>query len=344
MSENISLSSFQKKLFGDLLTNPDITEIAINKAGEILYEDSKGWKMGNEEQCNAVTQDLCEKFSNSIAGDKSLPFNESNPILGTTLRDGSRIQIVKYPACDYGQFSITIRKPSSSNYKLSSYQEAGFFDHIINNNVNISDSLNLKLSKYLDADNFTFFLDEAVKSGKYNIVIAGGTGSGKTTLMKSLINSINKDERIITIEDVRELFLEKQYNYVNLLYPSEGGHSKLDVTASKLLKSSLRMKPDRILIAELRGGETFDWINIISSGHGGSITSLHAGTVDEVIQRLCLMALMNETGANIPYDSIKKIILNTIDIIIHITNKNGQRIVDAFYFKQYTGSKSYNDF
>ena len=129
------------------------------------------------------------------------------------------------------------------------------------------------------------FFRIAVESGLYNLAIAGATGSGKTTFMKACVNEIPEHERLITIEDVRELFSDKHDNIVNLLYPSEAKTTEKSVTPARLLKSCLRMKPDRILLAELRAGEAFDYINAISKRTRCSITSLHAGTKDEVIRQ-----------------------------------------------------------
>ncbi|WP_233116817.1 P-type DNA transfer ATPase VirB11 [Aggregatibacter actinomycetemcomitans] len=331
--ENVSLKQYTKALFGDLFDNKAITEIVINRIGEIFYEDDKGFHIGTPEECKQVTKDNCEKFANAVATFCSQKLNESNPILGTTLPSDERIQIVIPPSVDKNQFSITIRKPMSKSLTLEQYQESGFFDDIvIGEHYRPTD---YQLAECLSKKDYLGFFRIAVESGLYNLAIAGATGSGKTTFMKACVNEIPEHERLITIEDVRELFSDKHDNIVNLLYPSEATTSEKSVTPARLLKSCLRMKPDRILLAELRAGEAFDYINAISSGHGGSITSLHAGTKDEVIRRLTLMTLQNETGSRLPYDTAKSIIEDTIDIIVHIGKINGQRRITSLYWKDY---------
>lgn len=337
--ENISLKIHTEALFGDLFENKEITEIVINKFGQIFYEDSTGFHIGTDEECARVTQANCERFANAVATSCSQQLDEQNPILGTTLPSDERIQIVIPPSVDKNQFSITIRKPMSKSLTLEQYQESGFFSEIV-----IGEhipQIDFDLATMLDKKDYLGFFRLAVASGLKNIAIAGATGSGKTTFMKACFNEIPEWERLITIEDVRELFSDKHDNIVNLLYPSEATPDSKNVTPARLLKSCLRMKPDRILLAELRAGEAFDYINAISSGHGGSITSLHAGSKDEVIRRLTLMTLQNETGSRLPYDTAKSIIEDTIDIIVHIGKIKGQRRITSLYWKDYEKVKAY---
>lgn len=333
---NISLKNHIDKLLGDLLDNPEITEIAINRFGEILYEDKEGWKVGTAEQNSRITKDNCEAFSNALASDANQQFNSGNPILGTTLPTDERIQIIIPPAVDSSQYSITIRKPSTFNLDLKTFKDAGFFNEILIEN-DIS-SLDVDLCTLMQKGDYMGFCKLAVSSGKKNLVIAGATGSGKTTFMKSLINEIPLSERLITVEDVRELFL-KHPNHVNLLYPSEQKENT-KITPATAVRSCLRMKPDRIILAELRGGEAFDYINAISSGHGGSITSLHAGTIEQAIRRLTLMILQNKTGSQLPYDTAQSIVEDTIDIFMTIGKVNGKRAVTALHWADYEKTKS----
>lgn len=338
-NDNISLKIHTHNLFGDLFDNKEITEIVINKFGQIFYEDSTGFHLGTPEECARVTQGNCEKFANAVAGMCNQQLSEKDPILGTTLLTDERIQIVIPPSVDKNQFSITIRKPMSKSMTLEQYQESDFFSEIV-----IGEhfhDVDIKLAECLNEKNYLNFFKLAVASGLKNIAIAGATGSGKTTFMKACFNEIPDHERLITIEDVRELFSEKHDNIVNLLYPSEATPNGKSVTPARLLKSCLRMKPDRILLAELRAGEAFDYINAISSGHGGSITSLHAGSKEEVIRRLTLMTLQNETGSRLPYDTAKSIIEDTIDIIVHIGRINGKRRMTSLYWKDYEKVQAY---
>lgn len=323
-----SVDKYLQSLFGDYFFDNSITELAINKVGELWFENKSGWvKIANKE----ITIENLQYFGNATAQFSSNKLDKSCPILSATLPNGERLQIIMPPACDDGQYSITIRKPNFNQITLDDYSKSGFFKNVVIGDV--KDPNDEVLIKYLKNKDYESFFKLAVSCGTKNIVIAGATGSGKTTFMKSLIQHIPLDERLITIEDVREINSEHQ-NMVNLLYPSE----KQDiVNPTKLLKSSLRMKPDRILLAELRGGETYDYINVISSGHGGSITSLHAGSYSEAIQRLVLMTLQNATGSNIPYITLEDLIKNTIDIIVVIDNQHGKRYIKTINFKGLNG-------
>ncbi len=137
--------------------------------------------------------------------------------------------------------------------------------------------------------------------------------------MKALIDLIPSHIRIITIEDVAELFLPKHPNHVHLFYPSEADQDD-PITPAILLKSCLRMKPDRILLAELRGAETFDFINVAASGHGGSITSCHAGSAALTFERLAMMVMQNPQGRMLPYDVVLRLLHQVVDIVVHVDN------------------------
>ena len=325
-----ALRSHINNLFGDLLTRHDITEIVINKIGQIRYETKSGWQIGTKEENERITKDNLNFFVNASATYSNNILNENHPIMSADLPDGERLQVVIPPACDKSQYSITIRKPSQFTITLDDFSNQGFFDDIVlGEHVDPVDS---ELQKLLSEKQYREFLSLAVACGTKNIVIAGATGSGKTTFMKSLIYSIPADQRIITIEDVREITSTIHDNIVNLMYSSE---DLSVINPSVLLKSCLRMKPDRILLAELRSGEAFDYINVISSGHGGSLTSLHAGSYEQVITRLTMMSLQNPTGSKIPYDTTKEIIRDTVDIVLHIGNINGKRRITTIFWKDY---------
>ena len=169
----------------------------------------------------------------------------------------------------------------------------------------------------------------AVRS-RMNIVVAGATGSGKTTFMKGLVHEIPKGERIITIEDVRELFLPHE-NCVHLLY-SKGSQGISNVKPKELLESCLRMKPDRILLAELRGDECLYFVRNAASGHPGSITSCHAGSPALAFEQLAIMIQDSPGGANLTFDVIKRLLVLTIDIVVQFQNHLGERFISEIYF------------
>lgn len=324
--------------FSPYLHDSSITEIAVNRPGRIYYETKGGWQ---SEDAPALTFETLVSLGTAVArfAGENVPFSNQDPILSATLPDGERIQIVMPPACRAGHISITIRKPSKQIRTLDAYAAEGFFDrmHPVNR-ISADDEELLELYKHLHdttdaAKNRAKFLRRCVELGK-NIVIAGETGSGKTTFMKALMQFIPTSERIITIEDVPELLygLPNHDNQVNLLYPSEAS-PKSTVTAASLLRSCLRMKPDRILLAELRGGETFDFLNTCLSGHGGSITSCHAGSCRETFEYLALKVLQSEAGGGLSNEVIRKLLNLTIDVVVHVHNdRNYGRHITEIWF------------
>lgn len=255
--------------------------------------------------------------------------------MSAVLPGQERVQFVMPPAAEHGTISVTIRKPTFVRRTLEDYAAQGFFDHIrpITNGLTPAEHRLLELKQSGDVMGF---LRLAVELEKV-IVVAGETGSGKTSLMKTLTGAINPNQRIITIEDVPELFLPDHPNHVHLFYPSEASEeSGSIVTSASLLKSCLRMKPTRILLAELRGAETYDFVNVCASGHGGSITSLHAGTCKMAFERMALMILQNRQGRSLPYDVIQRLLKQVVDVVVHVHNDVthhdiGRHITEIWY-------------
>lgn len=295
------------------LDDPSITEIAINRPGEVWIEKASQWQ---KFEVPELTFLALNAMATAVAAFSDNHVDTLNPVLSATLPRGERIQFVIPPAVEQLTVSVTIRKPGGVSRTLQDYVNDRYFDHIhpINGDLNEIDKTLLTLKD----TNVAEFLKLAVLNEK-TIAIAGGTGSGKTAFMNALMEEIPTSQRIITIEDVSELKLLNHLNKVHLFYPSEAKMGD-PVTSAVLLKSCLRMKPDRIMLAELRGGETFDFINVAASGHGGSITSLHADSATMAFERLALMVLQNPQGANLPYAVIMKLLHQVIDIVIHIHN------------------------
>ena len=313
------------------MDDPDITEVCVNRPYEVFCERQGHWERYDVPD---LTYASLKSLSVAIARYVDNDISDVRPILSAVLPEGERIQVVMPPACEHNTISITIRKPSFSIRTLESYQEQGFFKHI----RPISDEITpdeAELLQLRESHDYISFMRRAVQLEKV-IVVAGETGSGKTTFMKALMQDISIDHRIITIEDVPELFLPNHPNHVHLYYPSEAKEEEnAPVTAASLLKSCLRMKPTRILLAELRGGETFDFINVAASGHGGSITSCHAGSAALTFDRLALMVLQNRQGRTLPYEVIRKLLYQVIDVVVHVHNdphsELGRHITELWY-------------
>lgn len=330
-NSNISMDflSYQYEILGisSFLNNPDVTEICINKPGEVFLETTKGWE---NVQVDSLTFDRARQFCTAIVNESNTGqrITESEPMVSLTFPTGQRAQFVIPPACDAEKVSITIRLPAKHTKSLSQYHEEGFFDQIIQINGNTTEQdkelLTLKENKQYES-----FFKKAVEYKK-NIVVSGATGSGKTTFMKALVNHIPLDERLISIEDARELFIPHQ-NVVHLLY-SKGGQGTANISAKNCMEACLRMKPDRIILAELRGDESFYFIRNCASGHPGSITSCHAGSTEQTWDQLALMIKASPEGSGLEFDIIKILLKQIIDIIVHIKAHAGKRYITGIDF------------
>ena len=302
LDKSAMLDGYVKKYFGKYLDDESINEIAYNGGNLIWTEDIIGNWVSHESE---LSFSAAQSFANACAAYKNDKIERQKPILSCILSTGERVQIVIPNATKENHISITIRKPSKVRYTIDDYINNGSID------ANMANELKI-----------------AIENGK-NIIICGETGSGKTNFMKTLIDFIPLDERIITIEDVEEIKFWDHKNFVQLFYPSEAKSDSL-VNATTLLKSCLRMKPSRILLAEVRGGETYDFLNVISSGHNGSMTSCHAGSVKSAIDRLVMMSMQNTQAQVLGKDMLLDIVSNTIDYIIVFKRLGKKRQVTEY--------------
>lgn len=271
----------------ELLEDDTITEIMINGKDDIFLERNghiTKWDKSfeNEERLEDIAQKIAS-LSNKIV-------NISSPIADTRLEDGSRVSIVLPPVALNGPI-ITIRK---------FYKDA------------------LTMEKLIETGSLTQeaadFLKMAVKS-KYNIFISGGTGSGKTTFLNALSEFIDNDERVITIEDAAELQINHVKNLVRLEARDANIEGKNEETIRDLIRASLRMRPDRIIVGEVRGKETLDMVQAMSTGHDGSLSTGHGNSPKDMMTRLETMILM---GIDMPVAAIRQQLTSAIDIIIHL--------------------------
>lgn len=282
----------------ELLENPDITEIMVNGKDNIFYEKSGYIEKWNK---HFDSEQKLADIAQRIAAMSNRMVNEACPIIDTRLEDGSRVNIVLPPVAMDGPV-ITIRK---------------FYDKP------------LTIDRLIELGSITeeaaHFLEKLVKS-RYNIFISGGTGSGKTTFLNVLSDYIPDDERVITIEDSAELQLHNIKNLVRLearMANSEGNNA---VAIRDLIKSSLRMRPDRIVVGEVRGAEALDMLQAMNTGHDGSLSTGHSNSPKDMLTRLETMVLM---GMNMPIDAIRTQIASAIDIIVHLARQRdkGRKVV-----------------
>ena len=272
----------------EFLRDDCITEIMVNGTDNIFIE-----KLGSLYQSDSCFED--EKRLNDtamrIASKSNRIVNAKNPILDTVLDDGSRVCVVLSPVSKNGT-SITIRK---------------FYD----NPLTMEDLINGGTISEEAAD----YLINAVKQKK-NIFMSGGTGSGKTTLLGILGNYIDEDERVVTIEDSAELNLSKIKNWVRLETRGSNTSGDGEITIRRLIKTALRMRPDRLIVGEVRGDEAIDMLQALNTGHAGSLSTGHANSSKDMISRLETMVLY---GLDIPIQAIRGQIASALDIIVHLS-------------------------
>jgi type IV secretion system protein VirB11 len=300
--------------------NDELTEICINRPSEVWTESAKGWE---RHDVPMLSFGHCRQLATLIASFNGKKISIENPILSATLINGERVQVIIPPACEPHTVSITIRKPSKINKSLGDLESEGAFYEF----EDVSDELQSfekELLALKKEKKIRDFLDLAVRKHR-NILVVGKTGSGKTTVTKSLIGSIPSHERLITIEDVHELFLDKQENKVHLFYSreDEGGFK---VSPRQALASCLRMKPDRILLSELRGDEAWEFIKSVNTGHPGSISTMHANGAYEAFEQLTALIKDTKAGAHLDTSYIKHRLFTTIDIVLFYNNRKLREI------------------
>ena len=275
-------------VLGQIIGDPDVTEVMINGYKDIFVERAgRLYKMDNQFESRRELEIIITKFV-SAAG---RAVNESEPIVDTRLEDGSRVNVVMPPVALNGPI-VTIRRFP---------KEAMTVEKLINYG-----SITPEVAEVLQI---------LVKS-KYNIFVSGGTGSGKTTFLNALSNFIPREERVITIEDSAELQIRNIDNLVRLESRNAGPDGKGAITIRDLIKSSLRMRPERIVVGEVRGAEALDMLQAMNTGHDGSLSTGHANSSRDMLSRLETMVL---TGAELPLEAIRQQISSAVDIIIHLS-------------------------
>jgi pilus assembly protein CpaF len=270
-----------------LIDDPSVTEIMINSHDEIFVErDGRV----TQESVKFESDEKLDQIIKRIVGKVNRVVNESSPIVDARLLDGSRVNVVLPPIALRGP-TMTIRRFPEKPVTIQDLIKWG--------------SLPKEISDFL----------EKLVISRHNIFIGGGTGSGKTTFLNVLSNFIPKDERIITIEDSAELQIKNVPNLVSMETRNANTEGKGEITIRDLIKTSLRMRPDRIVVGEVRGPEALDMLQAMNTGHDGSLSTGHANSVTDMLSRLETMVL---SGATLPVEVIRKQISSAIDIMIHL--------------------------
>jgi type IV secretion system protein VirB11 len=308
------------------LNDASVTEIAINTVGEIWVQTKEWAKI---DAPNATLENL-EQLVQLIANSNNIRLSNEQPIMSVQLPSGERVQICIPPATLMGNISVTIRRYSNETKSIEVLDKEGTFNSFEwlkhtnyedEENIHNLNAIDKKLIELIQAQRIKEFLLYAVEQHK-NIVIVGRTGSGKTFLTRSLIQEVPRRERIITIEDVHELYLPSHDNKVHLIF----GSGKERTTAKQSLSACMRMKPDRIFLAEIRGDEAWDYICSLNTGHPGSITSAHANDALHAYRRLASLIKSTEVGATLDSAYIEHELFNTLHISIYYENRKMKQI------------------
>ena len=310
-----------------LLANPEVTELCINSPGEVFLETRSGWI---RRELAFATFDWCRRFAKLVANSTRQRIDETSPLLSAWLPSGERVQIVMPPATSAGTVAITIRRPSDGVWSIEELAGKGIFRRT-RRSCGALDEAEQELLALLAAYGYEEFMRLAVRSRK-NILVSGPTGSGKTTWTKALIREIPEGERLITIEDAKELILDRHPNHVRLFY-SKDDQGLARVTPKQLLESCLRMKPDRILLAELRSEEAFDYLRNVNSGHPGSITSIHAASAELAFEQLVLLVKQSAGGRELAREDIKHLLYLLVDVVIQFGVERHERFIREVWYE-----------
>ena len=299
------------------LSRRDVTDIWINRPEEIWVE-----KLSGGIECaflEGLSEDMLARIARQIAAGSSQGINRTQPLLSATLPDGSRVQIVGPPATRSG-YVMAFRRHVASDLTLSDWEQEGAFEAIDSSNTR--EMATATTYKSVEQGKLLQVLHDAVRSRR-NILISGGTSTGKTTFLNALLAAIPDEERLILIEDTAELRLRHE-NSVGLI-AARGDLAEARVSVEDLLIAALRLRPDRIILGELRGMEAFSFLRAINTGHPGSMTTIHADSPRRAIEQLALLVL--QAGSRLSREDVRLYVQESIDVFVQLDRRFGKRFV-----------------
>lgn len=322
-SGHVYLNMFLQPL-GRWLEEPSVTELFINRPGEVWVEREGG--AIERREAGEVTDQLIQRLAAQIARVNRQAINAEHPLLTANLPTGERVQAVAPPATRR-HWAMAIRRPSPARLKLEDFKGADGFESVETGRGRGLSAIDAALTRLLEEKRIDLFLAQAVAARK-TILISGGTSSGKTSLLNALLASVPREERIITVEDAAEIALAHE-NAVGLIaVRGETGETRVGV--DDLLGAALRMRPDRIILGELRGPETAAFLRAINTGHPGSISTIHADSPHGAFEQIALLALQS----GLPLDRRETIeyARAIVDVVVQVERRAGRRRISEISF------------
>ncbi|EPE97081.1 P-type DNA transfer ATPase VirB11 [Rhizobium grahamii] len=310
----------------DFLGDPCIMEISLNRPGEVFVERIGASAMEHH-AIPALTAAQIEHIGERVAAASNQFISRANPMLSAALPSGERIQIILPPAAPDGG-ALSIRKQVINDLSLADYRDSGGLDKVAVT-VGGPSETEQHLAALLQTGSIHDFIETAILR-RVSILISGGTSTGKTTFLNACLKSVDKNERILTIEDTRELF-PPQRNRVHLL-ASRGDQGTAQVTIQSLLEAALRMRPDRLFVGEIRGTEAFAFLRAINTGHPGSMSTVHADTPTGAYEQLAMMMMQAGMTSGYSRQDLMSYIRMVIPIVIHLRRDGGRRGVSEIHY------------
>ena len=315
-AENVYLNSYLAP-FREWLACDDVTEILVNRPREVWVE-RLGCAQMERHDAPQVDGQLLERLAHQIARINHQGVSRESPLLAAILPGGARVQMVLPPATR-GDVALAIRKHRLQDMTLESYFEQSALPSV----GNTADDSSALAALLQDQDYLGFF--RAAVAARKTILISGGTSSGKTTLLNALLKEIPQHERIISIEDTPEIRLSSD-NALGLVAVA-GDQGEAQVTVDDLMRASLRMRPDRLIVGELRGGETVTFLRAINTGHPGSITTVHANSPQGAFEQIAFMCM--QAGLGLGRLETMEYARSMIDVVIQLDRHSGQRAISC---------------
>lgn len=313
------LDSFLAPL-APFLALPGLTDLYVNRAGEVWTEEQDGGIQRHE--VAELDEALLARLSRQIAAYSAQGINREHPLLAASLPDGSRVQIVAPPASRGGHV-LAIRRHVAKSLRLDEFAASDGCE-LSGSNLESVQEYNVVVP-----GSATDVLRDAVQR-RQNVLVSGGTSTGKTTFLNALLREVSQDERLILIEDTPELEVS-QPNAVGLV-AARSSLGEAAVSAEDLLIAGLRMRPDRIILGELRGSEAFTFLRAVNTGHPGSMTTIHADTPARAVDQLALLVL--QSGAKLAWDDVRRYVRASIDVFVQLARTDGRRYLSQVLVKR----------